>query len=276
MPNSNAIRYSENEIYRSYGDFVSVAAKGKSLLKFGKNAIVGTAWTTIQEFQGSEINETFLTTNGITHVVSDDAGNTMSVDIEGHTIDANGLLTFSIQTVTLQGLTPVPLTTPLRDATRIAVKNGTFASPAVDMQASSNVYVYEGGAVTDGVPNTASETHLLMTADALKPNNQSFKASTSISNVDYAIVHTVYADVNKKTTASVDFRLEVRELGGVWRPKFERTLISTSVQEQTFLLQPHTIVPPNSDVRIVALSSVANTSITAGFNSYLAIIERTV
>lgn len=129
LPNiyrDNIVR-AEDSIFKSFGDRVSAAAKGKSLNKYGI-ATVGTTPRTVMGLQGSEINETFLTTNGITHAVSTNAGDVgKRCIIEGNTIDAFGNLTVVVQTVILNGTTPVALEYPLARANRaILPGTGTF------------------------------------------------------------------------------------------------------------------------------------------------------
>ena len=108
------VSHAYNLIYDTYGDVVRV--KPKNLLKFGRNENVTTGECTIMELAGSETAETYVSTNAITHVISDDA-NTGDLYIEGHTISGSDL-TFATQTVTLTGTTAKALTTPLARATR--------------------------------------------------------------------------------------------------------------------------------------------------------------
>jgi len=70
-PNNWDVQQAISDVYNSFG--VMTYCKPKTLRKFGEtlNADNG-ADTTVAKFQGSVINETFSTTNDITHVVSDD------------------------------------------------------------------------------------------------------------------------------------------------------------------------------------------------------------
>lgn len=97
------------EIKETYGDDVSVLDKRKSLVKFGRNANIGTSPVTVAESGDEE----FQTDNTIDKIVCTDAAFTGDIYVEGHTI-SGGLLTFASQVATLNGQTPVSLTTPLR------------------------------------------------------------------------------------------------------------------------------------------------------------------
>jgi len=67
----------ELEALSAYGDRVSVAHKKKSLLKFGRNKLVGTSAATIMTLPAGVSNETYISTNGINRLSS------ASTDIAG-------------------------------------------------------------------------------------------------------------------------------------------------------------------------------------------------
>lgn len=131
---------------------------------------------------------------------------------------------------------------------------------------AGTVYGYEDTAITNGVPSDATKIHIQ--ADPTK--NQSEKAATTFSNVDYGIITSVYGGVSSKRSAAAEFNLQVREFGKVFR-----TILNwSSTQGETRInLQPHIIVPPNSDVRIVAKSDTADTEVVGGFNAYFGLIN---
>lgn len=148
--------------------------------------------TTVAEFQGSVVNETFATGNTIDSVISDDAADDGKiVTIEGHTVDGSGNLTFIVQNATLGNVTRTALTTSLYRATRMYRTPGTFASPATDL--AGNIYVYDNsvGATghTSGTPNEATATKLLILAG----NQQTEKCATSLSSKDVWIITRVAA-----------------------------------------------------------------------------------
>lgn len=258
---------------RSFGDFgvahalaqikndydVTAYVKPKALLKFGRtnNADSGVK-TTIATFQGNEVNETFATGNTIDRIISDSTSDGETVTIEGHTLSGSDF-TFVTQNVTLNGQTAVTLTTPLARATRAFNTAGT--------ELAGNVYVYENVTTTAGVPDTAANTKLMIAAG----EQQSEKAATTISKDDYWIVTQVFGSVNRGNSANVDMALEVRESGGVFRPKVRWTIRSTGQNALTLPITPHVIVPSNADVRLVGVSDSANTTVDGWINGYLAL-----
>ena len=151
-----------NFIFNEYGDNVSVVEKAKPLNKFGRNLSVATAFETVSEFQGSEINETFVSTDLIDSISSSNsADQSKTVTIEGHTIDGSGNLTFVSQDATTDasdGQTKVTLTTPLARANRLYIKNsGTFNSPQTALAGTLFVYDDAGG-VGSGTPTVPEPT----------------------------------------------------------------------------------------------------------------------
>jgi hypothetical protein len=249
------MEHAMREIYDRYGDVVEV--KPKSLLKFGSYASLGTSFETVQSHGGTE---TYQTSNTINTVSSTDAADTTLVAIEGLTIDGSGNFTSVSQTATLNGQNKVVLTTPLARCTRAYNTNGNAWA--------GNVYIYEDDTVTAGVPDTATKIHAL----ALAVDQQTEKAATTISNADYWIVTQAFAAVNKKTAAVVDFKLQFREKGGVFRTQFDMTLNNTS-GGRMFEFKPYLIVPQNSDVRTIAAASTSSVSVSAGVNGPLATVK---
>lgn len=252
----------EREVLNSYGDTVSVEEKKKSLLKFGLNDNVGTSRTTIMQFQGSETNETYCTTNAIDRVVTTDNTFTGTVTIEGHYIDGSNNLIFAVQTATLTGQTAVTLGTALARATRIYISDGSALASASDV-----IYVYENVTTTAGVPDTASKTHVLM--DGTYHGSQ--KASTSISSTDYWFITKAYAGVNKKASAAVDVEVQVRTYtDAAFRTLFKLPLDTNGASYFQIDAPPIFIIPKNSDVRMVAASSTSGTEVIGGLAGYLA------
>lgn len=238
-------------IQGTYGDVASVGRKNKDLLKFGHNESIGTTKADIARMPGTELHETYVNTNAITHIVSS-AADTQEMKIEGHTIDANGDFTFKVQTVTLTGVTHVALPTPLARVTR-AYNNGTVALT---------------GAITvsEGTTPTDAQIHLLTAAG----EQQSEKASTTISKNDYWILTSIYGDVLEKTSAFADITLEVREKGKIFRPVV--TLSASNSGRGVHEFKPYHIVPANSDVRLVAAAGAAGTEVSGGIQGILAIV----
>lgn len=241
---SYRVAHAEEVIFGTYGDRVSTWRKAKNLIKFGGNddldiGIKETIWNT-----GG--NEVLKTTNSIDTIVSTNAGDTQNVKIEGHTI-SGGLLTFSVQTVTLNGTTPVTLTTPLARCTRAYNDGSTnFAGDIT---------------ITDSVAVT---THL--TIKGTIGQNQGRKAQTAISATDYFVVTQLSGGLIGSTNARVSFEFQIAEVGKVWRTI--REYLTTTYIEVP--LDPPIIVPKNHDVRVIGLSDTNNTGAVAEFSGYLA------
>ena len=242
-----------NQIFDTYG--VSVEIKPKSLQKFGRNDSITSTLETVA-FSGG--NETYASGNTIDTISSSNSGDTQAVVIEGHTLSGSDL-TFVVQNATLTGQSKVVLSTPLYRCSRL-YNNGST-------NFTGNIYVYEDDTTTTpGVPDTATKIHLKV--DPTK--NQSEKASTSFSSVDYGIITEVYGGVTSKRVATAEFNLQVREFGKVFR-----TILNwSSTQGDTRVkLNPHIVISPNSDVRIVAKSNTADTEVIGGFNAYFGLIN---
>lgn len=201
---------------------------------------------------GSETEETMLSTNGITTVVSADSGDTDTINLEYHTI-SSGALTFAVQEVTLNGTTPVPLTTPCARANR-AYNTGSSAL-------TGPVYFYEGGTRTD------ANTHLIIPGG----EQQTEKAQTAISDNDYWIITNISGSVIEKTSAWVEFRLEAKPTTqSYWRPVSQHFAVSDASGTVELLKEPFLIIPSNYDVRLVARANAANVDMAGGFSGYLA------
>lgn len=264
------ISRAENTVYLTYGDTVSVAAKGKTLNKFGRNDTVGTSYETVAELQGTTGDETFVSTNIIDSIVSSSGSDTQTVTLEGHTIDGSGNLTFVAQTATLNGQTEVTLTTPLARANRMYIgSSGTFDSPQA--AAVGNIAVYDNtDGITSGVPNTAAATKLLITAG----KTQSEKCATSISRSDYWLItyFTAAIDDPAGPTNFIELRMETRDVknGGLWRPMGREFTIFTGQNGIDRKFDPPLIVPKNHDWRVRAEVDGGSSSVYAEAGGYLA------
>lgn len=240
-------------------DGVVVVLKNKGLSKFGYNPDVSTSRETVWVTGG---DETYATGNDIDRVSSSNNGDNQIVVIEGHTIDGNGDLTFIVQSVTLTGQTPATLSTPLYRSTRLYNNGSTnFAG---------TIYVFEsGGTVTAGVPQVTADIHVTAESGA----NQSQKASTSLSSVDYWIITKaeVSVGVSSGNARNADFDLEVRESGKVFR-RVHPFSAANNGASQIVIFDPAIVVKPNSDVRITAVASGAGTQAKAVISGHLAII----
>lgn len=250
----------EREIANTYGDTVSVIEKKKTLIKFGRNDDIDTAIEeTVWQPGGLEV---YQTANTIDTISSSDAGDTQEMVIEGHTVSGTGVnaqFTFVTQTVTLNGQNKVTLPTPLARCSRAFNNNG--------VELAGSVYVYRDTAITGGVPNDLTTVH----AQVPIGFNQTFKGATTFSNTDYFIMTGAMFSVNRTSTAAnVDFIIEVREPGKVFRPVFGRVTVSNTTGTSRIQLDPAVLVPKNSDIRVQAIANTNNVPVTAEFAGYIA------
>lgn len=257
---SNAYRdpwmeHARDVIESTYGVKVSAKQKSKDLLKFGRSNQVQTTDSTIMTLPTGIYQETYVSSNLITSIVSTATGDTETVVIEGHTVDGNGDFTFVVQSATLTGQTAATLSTPLARCTRIYNSDSTLLTGTVS--------VTEDDTYTTGVPNTPAGVHCQIAAG----QQQSEKAGTTISSSDYWVLTGFYADCLEKTSTSVDVDLEIRLKGGVFRQVVD---ISCSTNHRgDFRFAPYLIVPPNSDVRLVARASAAGKQVSGGIMGVL-------
>lgn len=240
------------QIYKTYGDVVSITDKAKTLRKFGRNTAVAGSYETVWLTGG---DETYATDNVITTVTSTESGDDQEIVIEGQTL-SNGELTFysssaADQTITLNGISDVTLPTPLARVTRLYNNDTTDFAGTVTVERD------------DGT------VHLTVSTEA---GNQSEKASTSVSKDDYFIILGFEPYVFTKTDETVEFIGEIRQVGTtnkVWRRVYTTTSNSTagSVEAQ---FNPPFIILKNHDIRVRAKSDGTSVDVGAAFSGYLA------
>lgn len=240
---SYRVAHAEESIRLTYGDTVSVWQKAKSLIKFGSNKDLDTGVSeTIWSTGG---NETLKTANEIDVVVSTSASDTQTITIEGHTISGTDL-TFVTQDLTLNGTTPVSLTTPLARVNRL------FNSSATNFV--GDITVEDSGTSTN------------LTILGTEGDNQSKKCQTAISKDDYFIVTQISGGVVGTIAASINFSFQFAEVGKVWRTIRE----FSSANYTEVPLDPPIIIRKNTDIRIIATSDTNNTEAVAELSGYLA------
>jgi hypothetical protein len=233
-----------SEVLEEYGDDVTI--KPKTLFKFGRNPDIDAGvYETVWLAGGDEI---IPTGNLIDSIVSDDIADTVDILIEGHVLVGSDLI-FTVQTIALNGTTPVLLATPLVRCTRMYNDNGT--------DLVGEVTVYESG--TGNIHNVIGIG-----------KNQSEKAQTAFSSTDYGFITQIAGGPSSKTAALVEFDLQIRLPNKVWRTRFE---FATSGNSLNIPLQPYLIVPKNSDVRLRAKSNTNNTEVFGSFNVIIAKVQ---
>lgn len=241
------------EIYKTYNH--KVLTGRKALHKFGRHIDLGTSEGVINH---DGIVPVKPAVNDITHYSSANDTDDDVLHVEGMTI-ASGVLTFVTQDITLQGFTSVELDTPLARVTRIA----NLVSPTDTV---GDVYIYQdaAAAITDGVPDDlATVGNIMSSAD-----QASLYAGTSIQSTNYFIVTNIYAYVGKQTSASVDIKFKIRDASGTFRTVTVADASNNSPADRNIL--PFYIIPPNSDITMLATSSAVNTDVSAGFSGFFA------
>lgn len=247
----------EREIYQTFGDVVSIDDKAKSLIKFGKSAALSTNRETVWTVGG---NETYVSTNAIDTISSSAIGDVERILLECHTVTGTGedqQFTFLIQEVDLNGQNKVTLPTPVARVSRVYNNNGT---PLV-----GTVYVYEDTAIVAGVPTDKTKIHAQIPAGF----QQSFKAATTFSNEDYYILTGGFGSVTYKQSAAVNFYLEFRQAGKVFR---EGAAVSANSAGGAWQIEldPAIIIPKNADVRVTCQTDTQGAEVYASFKGYLA------
>lgn len=256
------IQHAINVIQSTYGDTVSVDAKNKDLRKFGRNPQVGNTGRVSIWYTGQDnANETYVAdnVNSIDTISSSSGSDGLIVTVEGHTM-SGGNRAFVTQQATLNGQNKVTLSTPLNRCSRV------FNSSSTSL--IGEVYVYEDTAISAGKPSDTTKIHLTVPAG----NNQSQKASTSLSSTDYWIVTGFGAGYLEKTGSNVaNVEIEVRQSNNVFRP-ISRPIVLRTGTTESLQFNPYLIIPPNSDIRITAISSGSGQEIEADMQGYLAAI----
>lgn len=258
VPDARLVQ-AEREIYQTFGDVVSVDAKAKSLIKFGKSAPLNaltreTVWTV-----GGM--ETYVQDNLIDSISSSSVNDTEEMLLECHTVSGTGAdqkFTFLVQTVSLNGQNRVVLPTPVARVSRVFNNNGT--------ELEGSVWVYQNNTtLTGGIPDDLTKVHSVIEEGF----QQSFKAATTFSDEDYYILTGGFGSVSNKQAANVDFYLEYKQAGKVFR---EGAAVSASSTGGSWSidLDPAIIIPKNSDVRITCEASANGAVVFGSFKGYLA------
>lgn len=256
VPDARLVQ-AEREIYALTGKDISVDLKAKSLLKFGQSGeMTANTKETIWSNGG---NEVYVTDNVITHISSSSALDNQTVKIECHTVQGTGTdakFTFLIQEVTLNGQNKVALPTPVARTSHMYNSNGH--------ELVGRVTVYEDTTIVGGVPTDESKIHL----EISQGFQSAFKAATTFSDQDYYILTGGFGSVSLKQDGTVDFFLEVREVGGVF--KETAAISATSGSPWQIDLDPAVVIPANADVRVTGIANANNIVTFASFKGYLA------
>lgn len=259
------VNHALNVIEKSYGHRCSVFDKGKDLFKFGRSVFNDTTKATLMTLPDNVFNEVYVDSNDITHLVSNTTTTSQHVRVEGHIVNSGGGLTFVVQSLQLTGQTMVALDTPLARCTRI------YNNDLTEFGAGNVVFACSSVATTGGVPDVSSHVHCMVASG----EQQSEKASTTISNSDYWIVTGAYASVLQKSGSPlIDAELEQRRVEpGLGKKVFRKSFdlgISNTGGKFEYFHGPYYIVRNNSDIRIRFKASAADTEVSGGMYGVLA------
>lgn len=170
--------------------------------------------------------------------------------------------TFLVQEVTLNGQTPVNLATKLSDAVHMYLPKQDRCADLV-----GNIYVFEEGVtVTAGVPDTPATVHLMITAG----KNNSKKASTALSSVDYWIVTGFHGHNSTKVASWIDIGIEYKENGGCWIELEDITVSDDGNGAHSFT--PYVVIPKNTRVRLKGYADTNGRDGAGSIEGFLATI----
>lgn len=251
-------------ILDTFGDRVSVDSKRLSEINFGMNEdIVQDTETNISNLPAGQPQEFILAANLIDTISTTDNSFTGDVFIQGHRIDGGDLIAVD-QIVTLNGQNKVAIPIPL-----LIVDTAEDADEDLFSSLSDLVIIYEDTAISGGAPTDGSKVHLQF--EAL--HRRSLKASATFGAKEYGLITQFFADINKKTAATADILIRIRQLGagpgrrpGGFKTRIIRSVSSTATNATHFEMRPYVIVPKNSIVTMNVIASKSQVSLSAGFN----------
>lgn len=249
------LKHAIQTVYNDFGDTISVEKKLKILRKHGRNDALGTTQQLVWAQGGMEVD---AVGNTIDTISSSNASDTQEVVIEGHTVDGNGDKTFVVQNATLDGQNKVTLSTPLNILSRMYNNDSS--------EFAGDVYGYEDDTVTAGVPQTPNKIHAKIPIG----DNQTLKAAASIQSTDYWLITDAIFSVDKQNSRAVDFRVQIRLKDKIFRTVVPPIAVHSNGGSVQIFFEQVIIVPANADIRVLAVSSGADTGVSAGINGYLA------
>lgn len=232
IDNNPLIADALNRIQGDYGDTVSVKNKSKILNKFGQASQIGTTFTTVMSFQGSETRLTYPSTNLIDTVASSAAGDTSKTYVvEGHSVDESGNLTFVSQ-----------------DITTDATDGQTNGVPTTDSAVSMRLLA--GDTQSEKCATSISQS------DYWIINSVSIAISDASPTANFVTFRVVVRDVKN---------------GGVFRPLGrDYVAYADTSQPGTKERVPYQIVPKNHDLEVLAKTDTGVVDVFAEVEGFLA------
>lgn len=263
MDNDVWVNQAIKEVARQDGRSVSVAAERQSIIRLGRN--LSMAADTQEIIWNVGIADETLPaagSNPIDRLVSSSASDAETVLLLGHVSDAIGNKTFTVQTITVTGQTPVVLPIALH---RVVDISRNSPPPLV-----GDVYVYEDSAVTSGVPQDLTKVHSKI--DAVLGFQRGNKAAITISSDVYFFITSWEYAVTRQNAGYCDFTLETKDLGGVF---LEQAIGTGSRDSGTHMavFRPFIIMKPNADLLVRGTASANATRATTQVNGIVASIR---
>ena len=265
MPHSastDALEQAENEILQTFGDRVSFLGAGKSVLQYGRRTLaLSSTRYTIMDAPDSVVNENLIQTNSINRISSTEGLDDQEVVIEGFTLQGdNQDKVFVSQTATLNGQNKVNLSTGLARVTRV------YNNDSSDI--AGNVYVYEDGTISLGVPQTDNDIHIELRGQG---GQVAAKAATAVAQDEYLIILSSYFAIDRsESSGNADWRIEVAERDKVFLPVVEGTVRSAGDARDFIQYDAPIIVPKNGEVRMTGVASALGTNVFGWFSGFLA------
>lgn len=164
-----------------------------------------------------------------------------------------------MQTVTLSGETRVALGTPLMRVFR------AYNAGATGSDLDGNVYIYENGDITEGVPDDLTTVKAVVQLGL----NQTLMALYTIPAGKTGYLGFGYVNLDRNGTYASDVRFWQRAQGGVFRIANDVALNSDSTSFIPFHYYVPIRIPEKTDMFVEADTTLNNTAVSAGFDIIL-------
>jgi hypothetical protein len=227
--------------------------------KFGENPEIDTA-TTPEVIWSRGGMYYYSTTADIDSVSGDNAADTHDLTIQGLDADWKPIT----QTVTVTGLTRVPIPIPMIRVFRAWNSNST--------EFLGHVYIYVNTALNAGVPidmtQLRAEIHLDITGLS---SGQTEMAVYTIPAGYVGYLYQGYTGISRGGNISTaEFVPAVRDFGGVWRTVFREAAIGQGSSQNSYQYPFPLVMPAKTDIQVTCVNVTANgTGAFAGFTILL-------
>lgn len=192
------------------------------------------------------------TTADITHIVSDDAGDTVDVEVQGLDTD----WAYTIQTKALNGTSSVALDTPLVRVFRMRNMSSTPAAGDIQCGVGST---------------TTSFSAANLRAQITQGFEQTLMAIFTVPAGTTGYMLNFWGNMNRSNTnGACDVSLWMRNFGGVFRIQSPTGLIAAGSSHFQHLYGAYPSFPEKTDIKMTAQGTANNFDISAGFDLYFA------